>query len=121
MTQYVLNMYQPDGQTPPPRFLEDVMRQLGELNAEMAETGAWVSSLALHPVSAATVVSSRDRQPGGDVLVTDGPYTESKEHLGGFWLIEVPDLDAALGWAERIVKITTLPIEIRPVRLAVQV
>ncbi|MFI7587229.1 YciI family protein [Spongisporangium articulatum] len=121
MEQYVLGMYQPDGETPPARFLEEVMRQLGELNQEMVEAGAWVSSLALHPVSAATVVSSADRAPGGDVVVTDGPYAESKEHLGGFWLIQAPDLDAALGWAERIVKITTLPIEVRPVRLTITV
>ena len=55
------------------------------------------------------------------MLTTDGPFTESKEQLGGFWLIEAEDLDAALSWAERIVKITTLPIEVRPVRLRVEV
>ena len=121
MTQYVLNMYQPDGEAPPPKFLEDVLRQLGEVNQEMVKAGAWVFSLALHPATAATVVSSKERTPGGDVLTTDGPFTESKEQLGGFWLIEAEDLDAALGWAERIVKITTLPVEVRPVRLRVEV
>ncbi len=64
----------------------------------------------LHPPSTATVVRVRD----GAVLMTDGPYTEGKEHIGGFWIITAPDLDAALAWGRRLAGATTLPIEVRP-------
>lgn len=66
----------------------------------------------LHPPSSATVVSAKD----GEVLTTDGPYLEGKEHLGGFNVIEAPDLDAALDWGRTLAKATTLPIEVRPLQ-----
>ena len=109
MTQYLLSIYQPDGGPPPPEVL-DVVRDLHALNQELKAAGAWVFSRGLHAPSTATVVRVHD----GDVLITDGPYVEGKEHIGGFWIIEAPDLDAALGWARKAARATTLPIEVRP-------
>ena len=72
--------------------------------------GSWVFGGGLHAPSTATVLRPKD----GDVLITDGPYAEGKEHLGGFTIIKAPDLDAALEWARRYALVTTLPIEVRP-------
>ena len=110
MTQYLLTIYQPDGPTPPPEVLEAVGRELHGLNQDLKSAGAWVFANGLHPPSTATVV----RAQGGDLLITDGPYIEGKEHVGGFWIITAPDLDAALAWARRAARATTLPIEVRP-------
>jgi len=110
MTQYLLSIYQPDGPAPSPEFLEPIMRDLAALNQEMQEAGAWVFAAGLHPAESATVL----RPNGGEVLITDGPFTEGKEHLGGFTVIEAEDLDAALGWARKLAGATTLPVEVRP-------
>ncbi|MEU1591122.1 YciI family protein [Micromonospora sp. NPDC005710] len=111
MTLYLLSLHQPQGELPPePEFLADVMRQLGELREELASTGSWVFGQGLHGPETATVLRARD----GDVLVTDGPFAESKEYLGGITIIDVPDLDAALDWGRRYALATTLPIEVRP-------
>ena len=110
MKQYLLSIYQPDGPTPPPEVLEEVMRDLDALNRELRAAGAWVFAGGLHPPSTATVV----RLQGGDVLMTDGPFTEGKEHIGGFTIIKAPDLDAALEWGRKLARATTLPIEVRP-------
>lgn len=110
MTQYLLSIYQPDGGTPPPEFLQSVARDLHALNQELKAAGAWVFSRGLHPPSTATVVRLRGRE----VVTTDGPYVEGKEHIGGFWIVHAPDLDAALGWARKAARATTLPIEVRP-------
>lgn len=110
MKQYLLSVYQPDGDPPPPEVLEPIMQELDAVNQEMVAAGAWVFAAALHPPSAATVVRVND----GDTLMTDGPFTEGKEHLGGFTIIRAPDLDAALEWARKVARATTLPIEIRP-------
>ena len=112
MAQYLLSVYQPDGPAPAPEFLEPIMRDVEALNREMEEAGAWVFGAGLRPAEAATVV----RQQGSEVLITDGPFAEAKEHLGGFTVIEAADLDAALGWAEKLARATTLPIEVRPVQ-----
>ncbi|HEY3505955.1 MAG TPA: YciI family protein [Actinocatenispora sp.] len=112
MTKYVMSMYQPDGVVPPPEVLEPVMRTLGAMEREMRDAGVWVFSGGLHQPDAATVVRVRD----GEVITTDGPYAEGTEHIGGFTIVDVPDLDAALGWARRIAEATTLPIEVRPFR-----
>lgn len=110
MKQYLLSIYQPDGDPPPPEFLDEVMARVGAWDAEVKAAGAWVFSAGLHPASTATVVRSRD----GDALMTDGPFTEGKEHLGGFTVITAPDLDAALDWGRKLAEATTLPIEVRP-------
>jgi hypothetical protein len=108
--QYLLSIYQPDDATPEPEFLDRVMSELEVLNEDMKAAGAWVFTGGLHAASTATVVRVR----GGDVLMTDGPYTEGKEHVGGLWIIKAPDLDSALQWARRAAAATTLPIEVRP-------
>ncbi len=110
MPQYLLSVYQPDGPPPPPNLLEEIDRQLQQLNDEMKAAGSWVFAGGLHPPSTATVVRAQD----GEVLLTDGPFAEGKEVLGGFTIVSAPDLDAALGWARRLAEITTLPIEVRP-------
>jgi len=112
MTRYLLSIYQPDSGTPPPEVLEQIGHRLHELNQEIRAAGAWVFTGGLHPPSSATVVRASD----GDVLITDGPYLEGKEHIGGFWVIDAPDLDAALQWGRRAAEIITLPIEVRPLR-----
>jgi hypothetical protein len=109
MKQYLLSVYQPEGDPPPPDELERIMRNLDTLNAEMRAAGAWVFAGGLHPPSTATVV----RYSGGEVLLTDGPFAEGKEHLGGFTIVRAPDLDAALAWGRKLAEATTLPIEVR--------
>lgn len=110
MAQYLISIYQPDGGTPPPEVLEQVGRELHALNQEIKASGGWVFTGGLHPPSTATVVRAR----GAETLITDGPYVEGKEHLGGFWIVKAPDLDVALAWASRAARATTLPIEVRP-------
>ena len=110
MRQYLLSIYQPDGDPPPSIDLERVMTELHALEGEMRSAGVWVFSNGLHPPSSSTVVRAKN----GEVLMTDGPYIEGKEHLGGFTIVEAPDLDAAIPWARRITEITTLPVEVRP-------
>ena len=110
MKRYLLSIYQPDGPPPAPEVLTPIMRDLDALNREIKAAGSWVFAAGLHPPSTATVVRHQD----GDVLITDGPFAEGKEHLGGFTIIEVPDLDGALVWARKLAQITTLPIEVRP-------
>jgi hypothetical protein len=110
MRQYLLSVYQPDGPVPAPEVLERVSADLDALNAELREAGAWVFAGGLHPPSTATVVRVSD----GEVLVTDGPFAEGKEHIGGFTIVRAPDLDAALEWGRRLARATTLPVEVRP-------
>lgn len=110
MTQYLLSIYQPDGPAPSPEILEPIMRDLAVLNREMQDAGAWVFAAGLHPAESATVL----RPSGDEILITDGPFTEGKEHLGGFTVIEAEDLDAALGWGRKLAGATTLPVEVRP-------
>jgi hypothetical protein len=112
MTQYLLSVVQPDGDPPPPEVLQKIMRDVDALNRELRAAGAWVFSGGLHPPSTATVVRFRD----GEVMMTDGPFAEGKEHIGGFMIVESPDLDSALVWARKAAKATTLPIEVRPFR-----
>jgi hypothetical protein len=110
MKQYLLSIYQPDGPMPSPQALEGIMRDVNALRQEMKAAGAWVFSAGLHPPSTATVVRLKDRE----VLTTDGPYVEGKEHIGGFTIIRAPDLDSALDWGRKLSRATTLPIEVRP-------
>ena len=112
MPQYLLNIVQPVGEVPPPEVLEPVMRQLAALNEEMRAAGAWVFAAGLHQPDTSTVV----RADGDDVLVTDGPYAEAKEFVGGFDVIQAADLDEALSWAGKLARILGgLPVEVRPV------
>ncbi|MEU8222705.1 YciI family protein [Kribbella sp. NPDC048915] len=111
MNQYLLSIYQPDGPAPEPEVLDPIMQELNQLNEEMQKAGVWVFAAGLHPPETATVLKAS----GDDLLVTDGPFTEGKEHLGGFTVIQVEDLDAALYWARRLAKVLrNLSIEVRP-------
>jgi hypothetical protein len=108
MTRYLLSVYQPYGGGPPPADLDQIERDVAGLADEMRAAGVWVFAGGLHPPDSATVVR--------DDLTTDGPFIEAKEHLGGFTVIDAPDLDAALRWARRASRATRLPIEVRPFR-----
>lgn len=110
MQQYLLSIYQPDGDPPPPEVLGPIMAELGNWRQDLKDAGAWVFTTALHPPHTATVLRPAD----GEVLTIDGPFTEGKEHIGGFTIIAAADLDEALAWGRRLAEITTLPIEVRP-------
>ena len=110
MKQYLLSIYQPDGDPPPPEVLEPIMRDVAALVEEIKTAGAWVFNGGLHAPSTATVLRLRD----GEVLTTDGPYAEGKEHVGGCLIVRAPDLDAALAWGRKAARAIGLPIEVRP-------
>ncbi|SFA84903.1 Uncharacterized conserved protein [Amycolatopsis marina] len=110
MTHYLLSIYQPDGGQPEPEILDPIMKDVAAFQEEVRSAGAWVFNGGLHPPSSATVM----RPQGDDVLVTDGPYLEGKEHIGGFTVVEAEDLDEALEWGRKLARATTLPIEVRP-------
>jgi hypothetical protein len=111
MKHYLLSVITPSaGEPPSPEGLAEISRNLETFHEELQEAGAWVFAGGLHGPETATVL----RPEGGDVLVTDGPYAEGKEYLGGICLIKAPDLDAALAWGRRATWATTLPIEVRP-------
>src|SRR5262245_14478138 len=112
MKQYLLSVYQPDGPPPSPEILGKIMNDVYAVRDEMKAAGAWVFSAGLHPASTATVVRVKD----GEELMTDGPFTEGKEHIGGFSIVRAADLDAALEWGRKLARATTLPIEVRPVQ-----
>lgn len=108
---YLLSIQQPgDGTPPPPEVIEPIMREVGAFNEELKAAGAWVFAGGLHPPGTATVL----RPTEGEVLVTDGPYAEGKEHVGGITIVAASDLDAALGWGRKLARATTLPVEVRP-------
>ena len=94
MKRYLLGIYQPDGAPPPSVKPEKIMRDVGVVRDELKPAGAWVFSDGLHPASTATVIRMKE----GEALLTDGPFVEGKEHLGGLCIIDAPDLDAALTW-----------------------
>jgi hypothetical protein len=110
MKNYMIAMYQPKGPIPPPEVLGPVMEELGKVRAELEASGSWVFGSGLHGPEAATVLRVRD----GEMVVADGPYIEGKEYLGGFTIVRVPDLDAAMRIGRRQAEITGLPIEVWP-------
>ena len=110
MKQYLFSVIQPQGALPPREFLEKVMRDLDAINREIKAVGAWVLAGGLAPLNVAKVARLKD----GEVVISDGPFAETKEFLGGISIIAAPDLDAALRWASKIARATTLPIEVRP-------
>ena len=111
MTQYLLSVHMVEGsEEPAPDVLEKMYRDVDAVNDEIKAAGAWVFAGGLHPANTATVVRVED----GEVLTTDGPFAETKEQLGGFWVIEAPDLDGALAWAAKATKACQAPVEVRP-------
>jgi hypothetical protein len=110
MTLYLLSIYQPDGDPPPADVLAQIGVDLQSLRAELRAAGAWVFAGGLAAPSTARVVHPRrEKMP-----MTDGPYVEAKEHIGGINIIEVASDDEALEWASKLARATTLPIEVRP-------
>jgi hypothetical protein len=113
MTPYLLSVHSVEGEVGEPMTDEEGQqswKRIQALNEEMKSAGAWVFSARLHEPETATVVRISD----GEVLTTDGPFAESKEHLGGFYIIEAEDLDAALAWASKATDAVGRPIEVRP-------
>jgi hypothetical protein len=111
MRQYLLSVAMIDGAPLRPEAeTQKAFAQTADLNQEMQAQGVWVFGGGLMPSSSATVIREND----GDLLVTDGPFTESKEHIGGFWVIEAADLDEALAWAGKATRACMEPVEVRP-------
>ena len=113
MSQYLLSMHTIEGETreqPTPEEMGAFMERINALEADMRASGAFVFTGGLHGPDAATVVSKSD----GELVMTDGPFAESKEHIGGFYVIAADDLDAALAWAGKVVDAINHPIEVRP-------
>ena len=111
MKQYLLAVHMVEGEPAPPA--EEIQRRyqaVDAFNDELRSAGVWVFAGGLHPPETATVVRSR----GGKVVTTDGPFAETKEQLGGFWVIDAPDLDAALAWAAKGSEACMGPVEVRP-------
>jgi hypothetical protein len=111
MPQYLMTVVEPStGPGLQPGELEKIMKDVDALHREMQDAGIWVFGGGLHPPATATTLRPEDHE----ILVTDGPFIEGKEHVGGFSVVDVPDLDAALEWGRRLVRATTIPIEVRP-------
>lgn len=113
MSKYLLSVHSVAGEVRDPmtdQEMQQSFKQLGLLEEELKSAGAWVFSGRLHEPDTATVV----RMSGGEVVTTDGPFVESKEHLGGFYIIQAADLDAALAWASKVTAAIKAPIEVRP-------
>ncbi len=110
MAHYLLSNITPAGRTLEPARLQQVIQDVTSLTREMQTAGVWVFAMPLADPSSATVVTRRD----GQVTLADGPFAETKEYIGGFTVIDVTDLDAAVGWAGRVSEATGLAVEVRP-------
>ena len=113
MARYMLSVHSVEGEVREPPTAEEMAhnwQQLRIVEAEMKSTGTWVFSARLHGPDTATVV----RTTNGEILTTDGPFAEAREHLGGFYVINADDLDAALTWASKVTRCIGVPIEVRP-------
>ena len=111
MKQYLLAVHMVEGDPmPSPEEIEQAYKNVDAFNAELMESGAWVFGGGLESPDTATVVRVKD----GEVLTTDGPFAETKEQLGGFWIVKAHDLDAALALAARGAAACGGPVEVRP-------
>jgi hypothetical protein len=110
MTQYLVAIHLPDDYDPSVET-EAMSRDIDALNDEMEAAGVRIFVGGLSPVSSARSLRA---QPGGKVLITDGPYVEAKEHIGGFWVLEAANLDDALAWGRKAVVACRAPVEVRP-------
>jgi hypothetical protein len=111
MTQYLLSVHMVEGEAmPSEEVITQMYADVDAVNEEMKAQGAWVFGGGLHPADTATVVRAKD----GEITTTDGPFAETKEQLGGFWIIEAADLDAALAWASKATVACQGPVEVRP-------
>jgi hypothetical protein len=109
---YLISLFSPDGPVPPPDALARVMADLEVVNDEIRAAGGWVFAGGLAAQASATVIRKTDTV--ADAMLTDGPFIEAKEHLGGISIVRSDDYDVVLGWAERIAGATGLPVEVRP-------
>jgi hypothetical protein len=113
MAQYLLSVHSVDGEVRDPMTEEEMQqswKKIQVLNQELKSAGAWLFSGRLHDPDTATVVRMAD----GEVVTTDGPFVEAREHLGGFYIIQAEDLDAALVWASKATAAVGKPIEVWP-------
>lgn len=111
MPEFLLSVHMVEGEEPPaPEVMEEMFAAVEAFNAELQATGVWVFAGGLQPADVATVVDGT----GAEVVMTDGPFAETKEHIGGFWIVEVPDLDAALALAAKGSKACQGKVEVRP-------
>jgi hypothetical protein len=110
MKQYMLSVYMTPDYAPSEDEMQQAYKDVDAFNSELQTKGAWVFAGGLHPADTATVV----RAEGGDVMTTDGPFSETKEQIGGFWVITAPDLDAALKWAAKGSAACKGAVEVRP-------
>jgi hypothetical protein len=110
MTQYLLSVHHDGSELPPAEELAGVYETVDRFNERLQNEGVWVFAGGLKPPEQATTVDNTGERP----IVSDGPYSESKEYLGGFWVIEAPDLDAALRWAKDGSKACRAKVEVRP-------
>jgi hypothetical protein len=111
MVQYLLSVHSTEADAQPsPEVMERAYAQVDKFNEEIKAAGNWVFAGGLHPVSTATVVDAT----GADIVTTDGPFAESKEHLAGFWIVQASDLDGALELARRGSEACGAPVEVRP-------
>jgi hypothetical protein len=109
--QYMLAVHSVDGAPQPsPEETQTAFARVDRVNAELQSAGAWVFAGGLLAPETATVV----RVQGGATTMTDGPFAETKEQLGGFWVIQCADLDEALAWAEKCSEACMNPVEVRP-------
>ena len=111
MTQYMVAIHLPDDYDPSVDEDETVRGDIRALNNEMTAAGVTIFVGGLKPVSTAKSLRAK---PGGKVVVTDGPYIETKEHIGGFWVIELADLDAAMEWGRKAAIACRAAVEVRP-------
>jgi hypothetical protein len=111
MTQYLLSVHDTADSTMPPEVeMQKIYAAVDRFNEKLQAAGAWVFGGGLHPIESATTVDAT----GDETIVTDGPFAESKEYLGGFWIVEAPDLDAALKWAAEGSAACAGKVEVRP-------
>jgi hypothetical protein len=111
MTQYLLSVHMVEGEPQPsPDEITVMYKDVDTFNEKLQKQGSWVFAGGLHPANTATVV----RVQNGEVLTSDGPFAESKEQLGGFWIVNAPDLDAALALAAEGATACRAPVEVRP-------
>ena len=111
MTQYLVAIYRAENYDPAVSEDEAMGREIDLLNDEMKAAGVRVFVGGLQPESSAR---SLRLQPAGKVLITDGPYAETKEHIGGFWVLEATDLDEALAWGRKAAVACRASVEVRP-------
>ena|SRR5438045_2818563 len=112
MTQYLLSVHMIEGEDayPNEEEMQQAYKDTGALNETMQKAGVWVFAGGLHPADTATVVKVEN----GDIVTTDGPFSEAKEHIGGFWILDCPDLDTALDWAKKATVACRGAVEVRP-------